>query len=229
MGPSAELATKPAARIALIGVPEPAAATLAECFKQFRIQSMALGEDALFRITREKFEGCVLRLTDDSRDMLRAIRGSASNRSMVLYAVGDPRTAMQYSEFGINAVIHEPVERSEALKMVRATYLLAVHEFRRYVRVPVAIAVGLEGEGKKFEALSQEISSGGMSLQAISAPPEVRSVTAAFNLPGGKHTTVRGQVCWRREGQQTFGVRFEATDPGRAAVRDWIEGFLDQH
>jgi len=224
-----ELAPKTTTRIAMLSLSPETQATLTDCFKQFKIATVSLGDDGPQRVLKEKFEGCVVRLDDNSSDLLKTIRSSPSNRALVLYAIADHRTAMKYSEFGINAVIAEPVDRSLALKMVRGTYLLAVHEFRRYVRVPVAVAVEVDVDGQRISALSQEISSGGMSLQSNTLPGANKMVNATFTLPGAKAATLRAQVCWQRENQKSFGLRFDGTDPNRPVVRGWIESFLDQH
>jgi len=46
---------------------------------------------------------------------------------------------------GINAIFNEPLERPAALKLVRATRMLVLHEFRRYVRIPVMTEVSVVG------------------------------------------------------------------------------------
>src|SRR5574341_2053076 len=61
-GVPATLSKKAVATVALIGLEEGASAILRECFKQFGIQTVAVGEDAAQRLKREKFEACVLRL-----------------------------------------------------------------------------------------------------------------------------------------------------------------------
>ena len=90
---------------------------------------------------------------------------------------------MRYSKYGINAMFHEPVERPAALKLVRATHLLVLHEFRRYVRIPVMTEVSLTWcrRASASRATSIEISSGGMSLKS------------AEDLPIGAQR--RGVVC----------------------------------
>ena len=59
---------------------------------------------------------------------------------------GSAQEAMRYSKYGINAMFQEPVERSAALKLVRATNTLVLHEFRRYVRIPVITEVDGTGQ-----------------------------------------------------------------------------------
>jgi hypothetical protein len=58
-----------------------------------------------------------------------------------------------------------PVDRQAALKVVRATHLLVVHELRRYVRLPIVTEVELKIGKDRVRATSQEISAGGMSMQ----------------------------------------------------------------
>jgi hypothetical protein len=217
-----------ASRIALVDLDENSTNILADCFRQFKIQTVSLGDDAEARLQNEKFEGCVVRLTTPRAERLvKAARSSPSSRAMVLYGIADHKTAMQYSKYGINAVLGEPVDRSSALKAVRGTYLLAVHEFRRYVRLPVAVQVEIESDGRRFSTLSQEVSSGGMSLEVPDLMADTRAVNAVFTLPGARTVSIRSTICWRRESSRMFGIRFDPQDANRQVVREWIERFLD--
>src|ERR1700683_1430048 len=133
------LSTKKAsARVALSDIKEPAKNTLAECFRQFGIETVALNGDSAERLKKEKFEACVIKLGPTAHDVMDSARTSPSNSRMVLYAVGgSAQDAMAYSKYGINAIFHEPLERPAVLKLVRATQMLVLHELRRYVRIPV--------------------------------------------------------------------------------------------
>ena len=72
---------------------------------------------------------------------------------------------MRYFKYGINAVFYELLERQSALKLVRAIHTLVLHEFRRYVRIPVITEISIVcSDSRRFTATSQEISSGGMSM-----------------------------------------------------------------
>lgn len=216
------------AKIALVGLPTKDHELLGEVFRQFKLMTVPIpAEDAATRLVREKYEGCVLRLTEDyAAQLLQTARSAPSNRHMVLYGISDHKTAMQFSQFGINAIFADPLDRQSALKMVRGTYLLALHEFRRYVRVPVAVAVTLEDNGATLHGLTQEVSSGGMSFNC-NVPPSAKPLWATVTLPGAKTITVRASICWRRHNDELYGLRFEFSDPNRQVVRKWIEDFLD--
>ena len=222
------MATDKTARIALVGLNAKDADMVGEAFRQFKLNVIHIPlAEAATRLVREKYDGCVVRLTEDGAEqLLKTARSAPSNRHMVLYGISDHKTAMKFSSFGINAILPDPLERQTVLRMVRGTYLLALHEFRRYVRVPVAIEVTIQDNGAIFHGLTQEVSSGGMSFNTSSVPGNA-VIKATFTLPGTITITVNGQICWRREKDQFYGLRFEFADPNRHIVRQWIEDFLD--
>jgi PilZ domain len=220
---------KALARVALVDVKESARTVLSECFRQFGIETVVMSDTAADRLKREKFEACVVRLCPETEPILESARTSPSNNRMVIYGMGGTiQDALKYSRYGINAVFNEPIERPSALKLVRATQMLVLHEFRRYVRIPVITEVSVAlAEGARFSASSQEISSGGMSLrsgQDISPGQPVEISFALLTLP---RIWVRSTVSWRMPGNKTFGVRFDAHDERRLRVKEWIESYLD--
>jgi hypothetical protein len=207
-----------AARAALVALDEPTAHILADCFKQFKISTEMVSADAIGRFNREKFDACVLRLDDKAEAILCALRESRSNRSAVVFGLAaTTRDGLRFSKFGINALLPDPLDRATALKVVRATHLLVVHELRRYVRLPVVTEVVVETGGASLAAASLEISQGGMSLRA------------AFTLPNGLRINISAVVCWRKEREHSFGIRFTPQDPSRAAVKNWVDEYLEQH
>lgn len=220
---------KPSSRVALVNLRDPEADVLTECFKQFQIQTKRITEKPAATLLKEKYEGCVLRLADDDAEsVLRAARESRSNRGIVLYGISPGiLPALKFSKYGINAVLAEPVERTNALKAVRATYLLALHEFRRYVRIPIAITVGIKVDGRMITTLSHEVSGGGMSLESPDLLPGRFAVEVSFQLPGEAAVTMPAEICWRREPSSTLGVRFDPMDARRQVVRNWIESYMD--
>jgi hypothetical protein len=161
--------------------------------------------------------------------VLETIRNSPSNRRAVIFAickaVGD---AIHYSRFGINVLLEKPVDRQNALRAVRTTHLLIIHEFRRYVRIPIV---------SKFEAVAGlshvtgttvEVSGGGMSIRHNGKLAMNDEIQVAFDLPGQAGIKIRGLICWLRPSDSTAGIRFEPPDqPSRDAVRKWIDEYLE--
>jgi len=214
-------------RAALVGLDESAAGILQDCFKQFGIHTVALEDDARQRLHKEKFDACVVKLGNGAEDILQAVRNSPSNSRIVIYGVGKLNQLVAVSKYGVSSVFTEPIGRSSALKIVRATHLLVVHEFRRYVRIPVAIDVRVEMQGRRFSCTSQEISAGGMSLKTTEKLPLGSNLEVAFDLPGMPQVRSRGSVCWLHPGDSLVGVRFDGQDARRVAVKQWIENFLE--
>jgi len=219
---------KAAARIALVDLKDTTRTILVDCFKQFGIQTVLMSGNAAERLKKEKFEACVVRLGPGAQAVMEAIRTSSSNSRMVIYGLGgSAQEAMRYSKYGINAIFQEPVERSATLKLVRATHLLVLHEFRRYVRIPVMTAVAVHvGDSRKITATSIEVSSGGMSIKTDEDIGSGQSVEVSFALLTLPRIWVRGNVSWKKP-KHSFGVRFDATDDRRRKLKEWIDAYLE--
>jgi len=219
---------KAAARAALVGFNGPAHALLTECFRQFGIEPVPVNSDPAVRLHKEKFEACVLSLAkaEESESVMEAARSSRSNSRCVIYGVGgSAQDAMRFSKYGINAMFHEPLERPAMLKLVRATRLLVLHEFRRYVRIPVMTEVSIIGDGKRAVATSVEMSSGGMSVKTAEDFSPGANVEISFALMTLPRVNVRGVVSWNKP--KSLGVRFDPNDERRMKVKTWIDSYLE--
>lgn len=219
---------KAAARIAMVDLKDTTRAILTECFKQFGVQAVILSANAAERLKKEKFEACVVKLGPGAQAVMEAARTSSSNSRMVIYGLGgSAQEAMRYSKYGINAIFQEPLERSAALKLVRATNMLVLHEFRRYVRIPVVTEVAVQvGEGKKITATTLEVSSGGMSIKYADEIRPGQAVEVSFALLTLPRIWIRGNVTWRKP-KHSFGVRFDTADERRRRLKDWIDAYLE--
>ncbi|HTW59251.1 MAG TPA: PilZ domain-containing protein [Terriglobales bacterium] len=215
-----------AARAALVELNDASRNLLAECFRQFGIETVVMTGQAAERLAKEKFEACVLSLGADVAPVMEAARSSRSNSRCVIYGVGgNAQQAMKYSKYGINAMFHSPLERPAALKLVRATHNLVLHEFRRYVRIPVLTEVSVVGDKLRFNASSIEMSSGGMSVKTPEEVSMGANVEVSFSLLTLPRITVRGAVSWRKP--KSFGVRFDINDDRRQKVKVWIDSYLE--
>jgi hypothetical protein len=223
------VAKRASARIALLDLEDSTTSMLSDCFRQFGVESIPMRGDVTERMRREKFEACVLRLTPPAEETMEAIRTSPSNKRMVIYVLGgSAQETLHYSKYGINAVFHEPLERSAALKLVRATHMLVVHEFRRYVRIPVITEVSVvTKEGRRFTATSQELSSGGMSLRGPEVVSPGQGVEISFALLTLPRIWIRSTVSWRKAPSKTFGIRFDPKDERRFRIKEWIDAYLE--
>jgi hypothetical protein len=218
------------ARVLLAGIDEPTSTVLRDCFKQFGIQTVSSKGDTEKRLQKEKFEACVVPLgRPDAESVLSAARNSASNSRIVIYGISSStQEAMRFSKLGINAVIDHPVDRQSALKVVRSTHLLVVHELRRYVRLPVVTEVRVDYGKGNFRANSVEISAGGLSMKTDIRLAKETPVEVTFSLPPkGIMVVSRATVCWKREAVDMLGIRFDPTDERRLEVKRWIDSYLE--
>jgi hypothetical protein len=216
------------ARAALVDLQESSRGLLTECFRQFGIDTVPVSGEKPERLATEKFEACVIRVGSHAAPVLEKARKSASNSRMVIYGLGGSiKDAMKLSPYGINAIFNEPLERPAALKLVRATQMLVLHEFRRYVRIPVITEVSLAAGKNSLSASSVELSSGGMSLKSSDEIPVGQSVEVSFALLTLPRIWVRGTVSWHKPASKTFGVRFDPQDERRLRVKEWVDSYLE--
>lgn len=219
---------KAAACAALFDLSEDSRNLVSECFRQFGIDTLRLDRQDAARLQTEKFEACVLPLEPSAGRIIELARGSASNSRIVIFGLGgSAQDAMRYSKLCINAMFQEPLERTAALKLVRSARTLVLHEFRRYVRIPVMTEVGVVvADGGRLTATSREISCGGMSLKSIHMPEMGSTVEVSFSLLTLPRVWMRGKVVWRKS-NKTFGVRFDSADERRQRLKEWIASYLD--
>ncbi|HXW90185.1 MAG TPA: PilZ domain-containing protein [Terriglobales bacterium] len=230
LAPAPALSTtnrKTSARAALIELKESDRALISDCFRQFGIEPVVLGSDPADRLRRDKFEACVLKLAPAARAVMESARTSPSNSRMIIYGLGgSAREALSFSPYGINAVFREPLERSAAMKLVRATQTLVLHELRRYVRIPVIAEISVSAsENRRFTATSIELSSGGMSMRSPAGMAVGEAVEISFSLLTLPRVQVRGHVSWRNPAGKAFGIRFESQDERRQQIKEWVDAF----
>ena len=48
-----------------------------------------------------------------------------------------------------------------------------------------------------------------------------------LTLPGLEKLSVRASVCWYRESDKVYGLRFDSSDERRLKVRGWIDQYLE--
>lgn len=226
----AAISGKITARIASIHIDPACNAFLNDCFRQFGISVVPAEGDPAAIFNRQKFEACVLRLYDPDADrILKAARNSPSNRRLVVYGIArNTQEALRYSAYGINAVLDEPLDRQSVLKVVRATHLLVIHELRRYVRIPVVSQAEIDsGNRVPAPATTVEVSSGGISVRCSTPLPKSDPIRLLLALPGMEKLSVRAFICWYRETDKVYGLRFDSSDERRLKVRGWIDQYLE--
>ncbi len=218
---------KAAARAALIHIDSATTTILRDCFKQFSVDVQAVADAE--RLHKEKFDACVITLDERAEGFLKEARESKSNRRMVVFGIcNSVGEAIRFSKYGINVLLEKPVDRQSTLRAVRSTHLLIINEFRRYVRIPIVVKIEGMARMQVITGSTEEVSGGGMSLRYKGKLAIGDELQVAFDLPHRPGVKVKGLVCWVRPGDSSAGIRFEPPDqPGREAVRRWIDEYLE--
>lgn len=220
--------SNPICRVALVNLDESAAAILSNAFRQFGIQTTRFTTNSYEGLGQQKFDGCVVRLSGGCESILTGLRNSPRDRNVFIYGVLIPgQTVQQVTKFGINTLMSEPVNRRSALKVVRATRLLVLHEFRRYVRIPVVTEIELKSRFATHRCFTIELSGGGMSARTEAKLACGEAVECSFRLPGREmHLVCNATICWTKPEMGLIGVRFDTSDSRRHMIKEWIEDFL---
>jgi hypothetical protein len=215
-------------KIGLIGLEPKEKELFEDCFKQFRIQTVPVSGNVAQQLQREKFDGIVLRISDDAGEILRAARDSASNRRLMIFTVcKSTKDVLPYTQYGINATFEEPLDRQVVLRMVKSTYHLILNEFRKYLRIPLVLEVRLETDAKTHTGSSCELSGGGMSMVVPTARCHVgEKCIVTFSLPESQTVHLHASVCWVREPAHGLGLRFVEGQEGCTYVKKWIDEYL---
>ena len=218
---------KAVCKAALVGLDDSTTAILRDSFRQFRISTVDVSSDGKW-VTEEKFDACVLKLESGCEQMLEALRSSRLNRHLVIYGIAPAgQNLREFSKYGVNVTFNHPLERQAALKVVRSTHLLVLHEFRRYVRIPVITEVQVEFERDKYHATSIELSGGGMSMATKANFKTGQIVEISFSLPNSTPLSCAATVSWLDPKEGSVGVRFDPKDERRISIKQWIEDYLE--
>lgn len=220
---------KPIARAILFAISSPTAEIVSECFRQFGVETLIDDDPTGARLMREKFEACVVALDDPhAPDLIAAARKSKSNHRILVYGLASSATqALKFSKVGINAVIDMPLNRTSALKVVRASHLLVLNELRRYARVPIVTPCKVQTGDRNLETMTVEISAGGMSVHTDRSLLMNAGAVLSFILPPSTEVYVRATVVWVNAQEQRVGFRFDPTDGHRTRVKEWVDQYLE--
>ncbi len=217
-------------RVGLFNLDSTEATVFQDCFTQFDINSIVISEDNGDRFSREKLEGCVVKLHSKAANtIMESARNSSANRQIVIYGLyRSIEEIREYTKYGINVLVREPLQWMDCVKAARSSRSLLLHELRRYIRLPLATTVAASSTAAKFQATSVEISESGMS---ISIPHDVSVLDSlplrvTFSLPASPDISVQAQVCWVRRSENIVGLRFDRTDPAIATIKLWISKYL---
>lgn len=218
---------KPGCKVALINLDGRTASVFVQAFRELHIPTFPFEITDYRELGKERFDGCVLKLSPGFEPITKSLRDSRRDKSVFVYGLmRADQKINEVSGFGINVLIQEPITRQRILQILRPTYHLVLHEFRRYVRVPLVAEAELKSQTRTIQCSTVELSGGGMSLQTDAKLATGDAVQCFIKLPNGNNVECAARVCWTKPESNLLGVQFDASDRRRQPVKKWVEEYL---
>lgn len=188
---------------------------------------------AIRRMGREKVDALFLDWHNrpDAREVLRFVRNSSSNRTVIVFAIGEGNgDAEDAFRTGAHFVIERPLTKSRLMRIMRTTYGLILRERRRYFRYPAAIPVFFsKSSGREVETVSLDISERGIAIMLPESAKTGDEVCVRFQLPGKTGSLrLKALVCWCDK-RRRAGLQFAAVPAEYAKeLQDWMARRLEE-
>jgi CheY-like chemotaxis protein len=178
-------------------------------------------------VNKERFDGIFLDLEMPSMngfDLARWIRNSSWNRSTPIIIVtgrDDRQTMKQVFASGATFYLQKPVDRQKLSTLYRTVRGSMYESRRRFVRVPLQVAVACSADSRQLHGVTWNLSQGGIQVD-VTGLKAGDNVRLSFRLPSsGALVDAPGSVVWVNEKRQ--GIQFEHLGPKHEqAIRDFI-------
>ncbi|HLH06683.1 MAG TPA: PilZ domain-containing protein [Terriglobales bacterium] len=189
-------------------------------------------EKSLDMVRARRFDGVFIDCDmDNSVSLFQTIRSSDAFKKSLCVALATHRTTVKDAfDMGAQFVMYRPLSMERAARVLRTAQALMNRERRRSFRKAVQMKVAVRfGRSAEFEAVTFDLSAGGMGLKLKSAPQDSGQVHLSFHLPGSPATlSATGEIVWA-DNKNRIGVQFAhvpASD--RIHLEQWLEGKLEE-
>jgi DNA-binding NarL/FixJ family response regulator len=176
----------------------------------------------------QHFDAIVLdyRADQSSEEFLARLRQSKKNRVSMLIAIVDSEfNARPVFGLGANFVLYRPLSSERTRISLRAARGLIRRERRRAPRIPVSSTANVAYPGApELNAVLNDLSDGGTSLQIANRIPPACKVYFEFTLPGHQQPVrLSGEVAWQDANGRT-GIRFlDVPQSSRRLMQTWLQ------
>jgi ActR/RegA family two-component response regulator len=168
--------------------------------------------DAMDRVNHSKLEVAVIdfSLGTQATRFLEQLRGSASNRTAVAFAITGSFVETVYAlKAGSSFALERPLTFDSLRNTFQAAYGMIVRERRRYFRYPISVpaAVSKKGELEIFGE-TVNVSESGVAFSGSTPLVPGAEVTTQFTLTNPQlAVTAECKVCWTNDKGQS-GLSF---------------------
>lgn len=190
--------------------------------------------DALDRVNHSKLEVVVIDFSLGSQAglVLQQVRGSASNRTAVIFAITSSSLETEHAlRAGSSFALERPLTVESIRHTLNAAYGLIIRERRRYFRYPISVpaAAHRKGEAEIF-GKTVNVSERGMAFSSSSTPLiPGGEVTIQFSLTNPQlAVTAECKVCWTNDrGQSGLSFLFLPSNIS-SGLQDWLARRLEE-
>jgi DNA-binding NtrC family response regulator len=168
--------------------------------------------DAMDRVNHSKLEVAVIdfSLGDQATLFLEQLRGSASNRTAVAFAITGSSVETAYAlKAGSSFALERPLTFESLRHTLQAAYGMIVRERRRYFRYPISVPAAASKKGElEIFGETVNVSERGVAFSGSTSLGPGAEVTVQFTLTNPQLAiTAECKVCWTNDGGQS-GLSF---------------------
>lgn len=184
--------------------------------------STASGQDYL---RRRRFDAVVVDLeTPRACDFIASLRASSSSKLAMVF--GCTNSAEQRNlalKAGATYALPKPLNVAAVLQAITAVQGLMQRERRRYFRHAMTLPVLIGDSGSEQQAVSLNLSEGGMAVRIRKAFAHGTLIRLRFSLPTGVEIDGKGEVTWSSE-EGMMGIRFHfLKNRGQVVLAGWLD------
>jgi hypothetical protein len=163
---------------------------------------------------------CALPLNGHAISWLRKTSWYSPRRT-VLYAVGDTKRLSDFPDLAVNALLQTGTF-SNVLAAIDATQPILVRGISQSARVPIAIPVAIEADGKSLIALTKNVGYGGMAVILRRMPTLPETVTVTFSLPEAGSFSLAAVPRWYSG--PFVGLQFRSLKE-ESSLKEWVKSY----
>jgi hypothetical protein len=139
----------------------------------------------------------------------------------VIYGMGNTKALIRFSDLAVNALLHTSIGLS-VLHAVEATWPLLTRGVGDCARVPIAVMVRMQAEGKTLLALTTNVGYGGMAVRLLRMCALPETIMVNFTLPGSGSFSIPASPRWYSG--HFVGLQFRCCEEENV-LKQWVRGY----
>jgi len=167
-----------------------------------------------------KINACVLPLNETAVGWLKKSSWFLPRRTMI-YGIGGLKELTRFVDLGINVLL-ETTSYLSIQAAVTATQPLLSRGIGTCARVPIAMPVRIEAEGRVLAGITKNVGSGGMAVELFRNVAVPQHIKLSFVLPGADLLSLSASPRWYSG--RLVGLRFQPSVHGKT-LSQWVHEY----